>query len=154
MSNSPSFVQHALELLEQVGPIRARSMFGGHGLSLNGTSIGLIDDDWLYLRVDDQTRPQFEAAGSRAFTYPSKNGPMTMNSYWALPEEAIDDPDVAAKWGRLAAEVAARAEARKKAKAPRPKRSADARDPRSTKPARPATKGRRTATAKKPRARR
>lgn len=115
MANSPSFVQHALELLEPVGPVQARPMFGGHSLKLSGNSIGIIDDDWLFLRVDDSTRPRFEEAGSRAFTYTTKNGTMTMNGYWSLPEEAIDDPEVAAKWGRLAAEVAARAGAKKAA---------------------------------------
>jgi DNA transformation protein len=116
MSPLSSFAQHAVDLLAGVGPVKARSMFGGYGLSLDGISIGLIDKDRLYLRVDDQSRPQFEAAGSAAFIYPSKNGPMTMKNYWAIPEDAVDDPDQAAKWGRLAVEAARRAEAGKKAK--------------------------------------
>lgn len=122
MKELPSFVQHALDLLAGVGAIRARAMFGGYGLSVDGVSVGLIGEDRLYLRVDDQTREQFQAAGSEPFVYPSKNGPMTMKNYWSLPEEAIDDPESASRWGRLAVEAARRAEAGKK----KPKASAKA----------------------------
>lgn len=117
MSPLSSFAQHSVDLLSGVGPVKARPMFGGYGLSLDGISIGLIDEDRLYLRVDEQTRPQFEAAGSTVFVYQSKKGPMPMKNYWAIPEEAVDDPDQAVKWGRLAAEAARRTEAGKKAKA-------------------------------------
>ena len=84
-----------------------RAMFGGYGISLNGNSIGLIAEDRLYLRVDDDTRAAFEAAGSAPFVYPSKKGPMTMKNYWALPAE---------RWGRLAVAAAERARARENAK--------------------------------------
>lgn len=114
MKELPSFVQHALDLLAGAGPVRARAMFGGYGLSVNGISMGLIAEDRLYLRVDDESRGQFEAAGSKPFVYPSKNGPMTMKNYWALPEEAIDDPEKASRWGTLAVESSRRAEALKK----------------------------------------
>jgi DNA transformation protein len=90
-------------------------MFGGHLVFSRGLSVGLIADDRLYLKVDDVTRAEFQAAGSEPFVYPSRNGPMEM-SFWALPEEAADDPDMAAKWARLAVEAATRATAAKKAK--------------------------------------
>lgn len=140
MKELPSFVQHALDLLAGAGPVRARAMFGGYGLSVGGISMGLIDEDRLYLRVDDQTRGQFQAAGSEPFVYQSKNGPMTMKNYWSLPDEAIDDPESASRWGKLAVEASRRAEALKKKK-PAPKA-----------PAKPAAK--RKASGGKPRARR
>lgn len=122
MPTSASFLDHALELLSGVGPIRARAMFGGYGVSLNGISIGIIDDDRLYLRTDEATRPQFQSAGASPFTSPSRKGPMVMNSYWSLPDEAVDDPDEAVAWGRLAVEAALRADtAKKKPKAAKAK---------------------------------
>jgi DNA transformation protein len=123
MSPLSSFAQHSVDLLSGVGPVTGRSMFGGYCLFMDGLAVGLIDDDRLYLRVDDQTRGQFEAAGSAPFVYPSKKGPMTMNSYWSIPEEAVDDPEQAVKWGRLALEAARRANA---AKANKPKARAKA----------------------------
>jgi len=124
MSPLSSFAQYAVELLSSVGPVKARAMFGGYGLSLEGVSIGLIADDRIYLRADDLTRSEFQAAGSGPFIYQSRNGPMTMANYFALPEDSVDDPDKAARWGGLAAEAARRAGAAKAAKAaaskPRP----------------------------------
>ena len=121
MSPLSSFAEHAVDLLAGVGQVRARAMFGGYGLSLDGISIGLIADDRLYLRIDDSTRAEFESAGSSPFIYQSKNGPMTMKNYWALPEDSVDDPERAAKWGKLAVEAARRAETAKTSKAPRKK---------------------------------
>ncbi|HVE86102.1 MAG TPA: TfoX/Sxy family protein [Myxococcales bacterium] len=121
MSPLSSFAQYAVDLLASVGPVRARAMFGGYGLSLDGISIGLIDDDRLYLRTDELNRAEFQAAGSEPFVYQSRNGPMTMTSYWALPEDSVDDPEKASRWGRLAAEAARRADAAKKAKKKAPR---------------------------------
>src|SRR6185295_18890852 len=116
MSPLSSFAQHSVDLLSSVGPVKDRAMFGGYGLSLDGISIGLIADDRLYLRVDDTSRPEFEKAGSGPFIYPSKKGPMPMKNYWAIPEDAVDDSERAAKWGQLAVEASRRAEAAKGAK--------------------------------------
>ena len=121
MSPLSSFAQHAVDLLSGVGPIKARSMFGGYGLSLDGISIGLIAEDRIYLRVDEVTQAEFARAGSGPFIYPSKNGPMTMKSYWALPEDSVDDQERATRWGRLAADAARRAGAAKSAKPAKPK---------------------------------
>lgn len=141
MSPLSSFAEHALDLLAGVGPVRARAMFGGYGLSLEGISIGLIADDRLYLRVDDETREAFSAAGSEPFVYGSRKGPMTMKSYWCLPEEAIDDPERASRWGRLAWEAARRAEAKKRARKTKPtparKTTATAKTPTPRKRSRP-----------------
>ncbi|HEY8208212.1 MAG TPA: TfoX/Sxy family protein [Myxococcaceae bacterium] len=127
MSPLSSFAQHAVDLLSSVGPVKARAMFGGYGLSLDGVSIGLIAEDRLYLRVDDATRGEFEQAGSAPFVYPSKNGPMTMKNYLAIPEDAVDDSERAARWGRLAAAAGRRAEAAKSARSSKkPKKAAPA----------------------------
>jgi len=136
MSPLSSFAQHSVDLLSSVGPVKARAMFGGYGLSLDGVSIGIIADDRLYLRADDASRPEFEKAGSAPFVYPSKNGPMTMKNYWAIPEDAVDDAERAAKWGQLAVEAGRRAEAAKGAKKkPAPKAAKAPAAPRKKKPA-------------------
>lgn len=134
MSPLSSFAQYAVDLLVSVGPVKARAMFGGYGLSLDGISIGLIAEDRLYLRVDDTSRPEFEQAGSAPFIYPSKNGPMTMKNYWAIPEDAVDDSERAAKWGQLAADAGRRAGAAKGAKSSKPAKSS------TPKPSKPSPK--------------
>jgi len=106
----------------------------------------LIDEDRLYLRVDDETREAFASAGSEAFVYPGRNGPMLMKKYWSLPEDAIDDPEQAARWGRMAWEAAKRGEAKKGPKkaaakaAPREKTPSPRKAPPAKKAAAPAKK--------------
>lgn len=104
-----------LELLYELGTISNRPMFGCGALYSDGLLFGLIDDGVFYLRADDETVERFKEAGSRQFTYPSKDGPMTLG-YWTLPDEACDEPDAAVEWARLALEAARRKAAKKKPK--------------------------------------
>ena len=53
MPLSPVFVDYALELLAGVGRVEARRMFGGAGLFRDGVMFALLDDDVIYVRVDD-----------------------------------------------------------------------------------------------------
>jgi DNA transformation protein len=115
MPVSRSFVAHALDLLSLAGPVQARAMFGGHGLYLRGAMFGLLDDDELFLKGDDESRGAFVEAGCRQWTYPSPKGPMAMG-YWRPPDAAHEDPEAMLPWARLAIAAAARAQARKAAK--------------------------------------
>jgi DNA transformation protein len=96
------------ELFADLGRISIRRMFGGAGVYLDDTIFGIADDGLIYLKVDDETRPRFEAAGSRPFTYPKGDEVVVMNGYWMLPDEALDDPEAASAWARLGLEAAAR----------------------------------------------
>jgi DNA transformation protein len=103
------------DLFQELGPVRIRKMFGGHGIYVGERMFALEASGEIYVKVDETNRPQFEAAGSRRFVYEAK-GRATSMSYWLMPEVGIDDPAEAARWGRLGIEAAARAAA---AKAPR-----------------------------------
>lgn len=126
---SRSFVDHALDLLSALGPVRARAMFGGHGLYARGAMFALLDDDELFLKTDAESRPRFLAAGCRRWTYAG----MAETSWFRPPDEAHEDPEAMAPWAALALEAALRARAAKAAQAAR---SA------ARKAARPSTPGR------------
>ena len=115
MARMDSYVEYTLELLEPLGPVRARAMFGGWGLYQGGRMFGLIAEDRLYLKTDDTTRPTFEAAGGEPFIYDSGKGgkPVTM-SYWTPPPDAADDARALLPWARRAVEAALRAAQKKK----------------------------------------
>jgi DNA transformation protein len=100
------------DLFAGLGPLRIRRMFGGQGIYSGDAMFALEAAGELYLKTDSETVGAFEAAGSRPFVY-RKDGKSTAMSYWRLPEAALDDPDEAARWGRLALEAARRAAARK-----------------------------------------
>jgi len=92
------------------GEIRLKRMFGGLGVYRDELFFALIDDNVVYFKVDDTTRPDFEAAGSEPFSYPGKDGQlMLMNGYWRLPDEVIEDRDTLFLWADKALAVARRA---------------------------------------------
>ena len=118
------FTEYLLELCAPLGPVSARPMFGGVGLSLGGIMFGLIARDELFFKVGDVNRPIYEAAGEAPFSYDTKNGTHTIGSYWRCPPELPDDAEAFRAWARLAIEAAVAA-ARSKPKARR-KRGAPA----------------------------
>jgi DNA transformation protein len=114
MPQLDSFVQYNLELLEPLGPVQARAMFGGWGLYYGGMMFGLIAEGRLYLKTDELNRPAFEAAGCEPFVYDSGKGkPPVAMSYWTPPTDASDDAHALLPWARRAVEAAQRAQARK-----------------------------------------
>ena len=102
------FVTHVLDLLEPLGPVNARAMFGGYGIYLDGLMFALIADDCLYLKADDTSRAEFEAAGLEAFQY-TKKGKIYQMSYHAAPEDALEDAELLRDWARKAVDAAMRA---------------------------------------------
>jgi DNA transformation protein len=123
MSVSKSFIAHALDLMELVGPVQGRAMFGGYGLYTGGAMFALLDDDELFLKADAESVDAFVAAGCRQWVFPGPKGP-TPGGYWRPPDDAHDDPEGMLPWARLAVEAsrrAAAAKARKKNAAPRSK---------------------------------
>ena len=79
----------------------------GQGVYQDEVMFALVAYGELYLKVDAGTVEAFRAAGSSPFSYESR-GRRTQMSYWRLPHAALDDPDEAARWGRLALETARR----------------------------------------------
>lgn len=113
MPVTASYKTFVLEKLSAVSPVSARGMFGGVGLYAEGLFFALMDDDRLYFKVDEATRPGFMAAGMGAFD-PFKDG-KPMNGYYEVPGEILEDEDRLPEWMRAALGVAAQA-ARKKRK--------------------------------------
>jgi DNA transformation protein len=120
MAGRDEFLAHVLELLAPLGRVAARRMFGGYGLYCDGVFFGILLDNTLYLKADDQNRGDFERAGSEIFSYSRKGKRATLNFYRA-PEEAMDTPHLMLPWARSALSAALRSRA---GKPPSRKRSA------------------------------
>ncbi len=97
------FLPHVLDLLAPMGPLQVARFFGGHGLRLRGAQFAMVMDDALYLRVDEATRPNFEARGSRPFAYSTRRGSVQVRSYFAVPEDLLDEPLELLAWAQRAA---------------------------------------------------
>jgi DNA transformation protein len=149
-----ALVEHCLELLSPLGEVRARRMFGGHGLYIDDLFVAVIAFDRLYLKADEASRPDFIAAGCEPFVYtkPSptsrggteppegvrgglgrtgaagasgRNLQVTM-SYWTVPAEAMESPALMQPWARQAIAAALRARSARPSAAPRKTRAAKA----------------------------
>ena len=109
----PDYVVHCQELLSPLGPVRVRRMFGGYGFYADDVFVALVADEQLFLKTDDTTRPSFEAAGSRPFTFEAA-GQVTTMSYWQAPDDAMESPALMLPWARLAMAAALRSRAGRK----------------------------------------
>jgi DNA transformation protein and related proteins len=112
MARTDSFVEYTVELLEKLGPVQSRSMFGGWGLYFGGRMFGLIAEGQLFLKVDDVTKPDFQAAGCRPFVYEGAGKAVEMG-YWTPPADAADDAYALLPWARRAVDAAQRAALKK-----------------------------------------
>jgi DNA transformation protein and related proteins len=134
------FAAHCVELLQPLGAARAKRMFGGHGLYLEGLMIGLISGEQLYLKTDAQTVAHRQEAGGRPFVYRTRRQgevrTATM-SYWTPPAEAIESPALMRPWARLALEAALRAQAARQTRAPAASRRREPATSRQAKTLRP-----------------
>ena len=131
---TPEIVAWSSELLATLGTVRARRMFGGWGLYVDEVFIAIIVGEDLFLKTDDESRPEFEAAGCRPLEYLAADGQHFAMSYWCAPAEAMESPAQMLPWARRALASALRAKASKRPARPRA--------PRATPRSRAATKAR------------
>lgn len=107
MRADEGFLEWLRELLEPIGRVSLRRMFGGHGVYVDGLFIAIVVDGRPYFKVDAGTEPVFRGAGCEPFVYESRGKAVPM-SYWNLPESALDSAEDMAPWARRAIEAALR----------------------------------------------
>jgi DNA transformation protein and related proteins len=113
MPKNPEFVNFILEQMAPLGDIRARVMFGGHGIYQGDTMFAIIVDGELYLKVDELTRDEYLSRGLQPFTYESRRKIVSMH-YYAAPPEVFDEAEAMLHWARQAIATAVRANRDKK----------------------------------------
>ncbi len=108
MPVSENFKSFVADQFEPLGGIEIRRMFGAAGVTTAGRVFALLDDDVLYFKVDAGTMAGFDAEAMEPFSYPSKNGTMTMQGYRRCPDRLYDEPDEFIAWAKAAMAVAER----------------------------------------------
>ncbi|GMR16216.1 MAG: hypothetical protein BMS9Abin31_0530 [Gammaproteobacteria bacterium] len=114
-SQKKVFVSYVVELMQSIGSVHAKSMFGGYGIYLDGLMFGLVADSVLYLKSDKETEIEFKTKGLEAFTY-NKKGKKYKISYYQAPEEALEDGEEMNFWAKKAYGVALKAASKKREK--------------------------------------
>ena len=114
---SGSVRDFVLDQLAGLEGLRARAMFGGVGLYAGEVFFGIVAADVLYFKVDDSTRAEYEAAGSKPFK-PYADRPMS-DALYSVPVEVLESAPTLVEWARRAVAVAERnAESREPAQKP------------------------------------
>jgi len=101
-----SFKAFVLDQLSALSELRARAMFGGHGLYSGDRFFGILDEGRVFFKVDDITRAAYESRGMPPFTYEMKGRVITM-SYYEVPPDVLEDRNEAFVWANQAIQVAA-----------------------------------------------
>lgn len=97
MKHSSEFISYLMELLVPFGNVRTRRMFGGHGIFKDELMFGLIADETLYLKTNNENRADYEARGLERFVYYKRGKPMYLSYYEAM-ENALDNSGDMLAW--------------------------------------------------------
>lgn len=115
MVASSAFADFLRDQLAPLGPITLRRMFGKTGVFCDGAMLGMVRDNTLYFRVDDDNRDAFsEAAASPPLNY-AKGGELIDLAFWRAPERLFDEPEELLAWARLALQAARRVAGKREA---------------------------------------
>lgn len=86
MATSAATIDHLLDVLSEAGTLSARKMFGEYGLYLNGTVVGFICDDTLFVKP---------TPGALALLPDAEKGPAYPGSKdYIVASDLLDDPDL------------------------------------------------------------
>lgn len=96
-----SFYAFVLDQLGGLTGIESRAMFGGHGLYRDGAFFAIVFRGRLYFRTSAETQPEYRARDMRPFR---ANVRQTLNSYYEVPADVLEDAAEVARWARAAAE--------------------------------------------------
>jgi DNA transformation protein len=102
-----SFLSSAQKsLVDRIGGIvddvEARMMLGTVGLFARDAQFGILEEDDLYLCVDDETRSEFAEAGAEPY---GASGVETA-SYLEVPDGVVEDDEAFVTWIERAVEAA------------------------------------------------
>jgi DNA transformation protein len=115
MAVSAQYLAFVLDQLAQVRAVRSRRMFGGAGFYAGEAFFAVADDDTLFFKVDDSTRPDYVAEGMKPFQPMGPDSPV-MNGYYEVPARVLEDGEELAAWMKRAIDVALRAGTRKRSR--------------------------------------
>jgi len=123
MVASAGFAEFLRDQLAPLGRITMRRMFGKTGVFCDGFMLGMVRDNTLYFRVDDENRAVFkEAEAFPPLSYEKKGGTIDL-AFWRAPERLFDEPDELVTWARAALGAAQRVAAQRERAAGRKKQS-------------------------------
>jgi DNA transformation protein len=100
-----TFKEFVLDQLDALPELRARAMFGAHGIYSGDKFFGILDEGRLFFKTDAASAADYTARGMGAFTYESKGRRLTM-AYHEVPPDVLENAPELTAWARRAIQVA------------------------------------------------
>jgi DNA transformation protein len=107
-----SFKEFVLDQLSVLPDVKARAMFGAHGLYCDGIFFAILDEGRLFFKTDAATEKDYTARGMEKFSY-ELDGRVITFQYNEVPPEVLEQPLELTLWARKAVAAAARAKTKK-----------------------------------------
>jgi DNA transformation protein len=99
VSVSDDEIAHFYELFDALGGLSHRKMMGGASFYSEGQIFAIVSaEGQIFLKAKGPFADELAAEGATKFEMEDGRS----MHYWTLPDAALDDPDLAADWGRRA----------------------------------------------------
>lgn len=79
-----------------------RQMFGAVALYRYDQVFAMVWHGSLYFKVDNDSRKDYQTAGSHALGYVSEGEEQALKSYWEVPADVIEDREQLPQWAERA----------------------------------------------------
>ncbi len=102
-----SFKAFVLDQLAALPEVRARAMFGAHGLYQDDHFFAILDEGRLFFRTDASSATDYTERGMAPFTY-EKDGRAVTFHYHEVPPEILENAWELVAWAQRAIQTAIR----------------------------------------------
>ncbi len=100
-----SFKDFVLDQLRGLPEVRAKAMFGGHGIYQADRFFGILMDGRLYFKTDEQSRTAYLVRGRGPFIYEKARRTMTIQ-YYEVPPDILENREDLVVWASRAFQAA------------------------------------------------
>ena len=101
MTSTLEMLDNVLTLLDGLGALRTRKMFGGIYIYCDDLFIATVHDNTLYFKANGTTAPDFLARELPIVSYP-KEGEIATLQYYRAPPEVFSGPVAMKLWAEKA----------------------------------------------------
>jgi DNA transformation protein len=108
-----SFKEFVLDQLSALPDVRAKAMFGAHGIYSGDHFFGILDEGRLFFKTDEVSQMDYTSREMPPFSYTSR-GKITTISYHEVPPDVSENSQELVLWARKAIKIAC--ETKKKAR--------------------------------------
>jgi DNA transformation protein len=108
-----SFKSFVLDQLSALPELRARAMFGAHGLYSGEKFFAILDQGRLFFKTDAASQAAYRERDMEPFTYEMKGKTMTM-AYHEVPPDVLENAPELVMWARRAINLASVKKSKKK----------------------------------------